>query len=89
MRKGAKAIYAWVAEGGPVNFDKSTVRITAGNLSVMRKLNTSEDQGELVAEFDGVHGWFWRNRGDGNATIILRTKGEYSAVKKCKGYFST
>lgn len=82
MRKGAKAIYAWVAEGGPVNFDKHGEDNGGKFIRYEKKLNTSEDQGELVAEFDGVHGWFWRNRGDGNATIILRTKGEYSAVKK-------
>jgi hypothetical protein len=31
----------------------------------------------LVAAFDGMHGWFRRNRGRQPVTVTLRTSGEY------------
>ena len=34
------------------------------------------EQGDLVAAFDGVHGWFWRNRSAGPVSITLQTRGE-------------
>ena len=36
--------------------------------------------GELVAAFDGSHGWFWRNRTTIPVTITLKTKGEYTEI---------
>ena len=40
------------------------------------------EQGELVAAFDGSHGWFWRNRSGAPVTITLRTEGAYGEVKR-------
>lgn len=40
------------------------------------------DEGVLVAAFNGMHGWFWRNRSDQVVTVILRTSGDYEAVKQ-------
>ncbi len=44
--------------------------------------NTPRQEGELVAAFDGSHGWFWRNRTDRDVKITLRTSGEYTEVKQ-------
>ena len=38
--------------------------------------------GSIHAAFDGKHGWFWRNRSGAPVTITLRTRGEYSEVKR-------
>jgi hypothetical protein len=38
----------------------------------------------LQAAFDGNHGWFWRNRGDGNVTVTLNTRGDYANLKRKK-----
>lgn len=38
-------------------------------------------EGELTAAFTDNHGWFWRNRTDGDLKITLRTVGDYSDVK--------
>jgi len=40
--------------------------------------------GELVACFDGVHGWFWRNRTDQPVAITLKTGGAYLVLKEMK-----
>ena len=40
------------------------------------------DEGAIVAEFDGMHGWFWRNRTNAVVTVTLRTKGDYQELKQ-------
>ncbi len=40
--------------------------------------------GELVACFDGVHGWFWRNRTDQPVAITLETGGAYLVLEEMK-----
>ena len=45
---------------------------------------TSSDTGEFEAEFDGHHGWFWRNRNSEIVTVILETDGEYIQIKRMK-----
>jgi hypothetical protein len=39
--------------------------------------NETTQSGELQAAFDGTHGWFWRNRTNGEVTITLETSGDY------------
>jgi len=40
------------------------------------------DNGTLEAAFDGNHGWFWRNRGKEDITVILKVKGDYIEMKR-------
>ena len=40
------------------------------------------DNGVLVAAFDGMHGWFWQNRGTAPVTLALRTSGDYQELKR-------
>lgn len=80
MEKGAKATYLWFTDGGKANFD------THGdgpgtNYHGYGKGSTERSEGVLTAAFAGNHGWFWRNRTDGDLTITLRTVGDYSDVK--------
>ncbi len=81
MVLGAKAQYSWVVEGGEVNFD------THGDgpgksISYEKGRGVSSDDGVLEAAFTGNHGWYWRNRGKSNVKVILRTRGEYTDIKK-------
>lgn len=81
MAAGAKAQYLWVVEGGEVNFDTHG-DAPGKSISYEKGRAVSSDEGVLEAEFTGNHGWFWRNRGKSNVTVILRTRGDYSAIKK-------
>ena len=81
MAAGAKAQYAWVVEGGEVNFDTHG-DAPGKSISYEKGRGVSSDEGVLEAEFTGNHGWFWRNRGKSNVTVILRTRGDYTAIKK-------
>jgi hypothetical protein len=81
MTEGAKAQYAWVVEGGEVNYDAHG---DGGSRSISYKKGrgASSDEGVLTAAFTGNHGWFWRNRGTADVKLILRTRGEYTEIKK-------
>jgi hypothetical protein len=81
MQEGAVARFAWVSEGGPLNFD------THGDgggqsISYEKGRDVLEDDGELKAAFNGNHGWFFRNRNDNDITLVLRTDGDYGELKR-------
>lgn len=81
MTEGAKAQYKWVVEAGQVNYDAHGDG--GGNsISYKKGRGVSSDEGVLNAAFTGNHGWFWRNRGDSDVKLILRTGGEYTVIKK-------
>ena len=81
MAEGAKAQYAWVVAGGAVNFDTHG-DAPGKSVSYEKGRAVSSDEGVLTAEFTGNHGWFWRNRGQSNVTLILRTRGDYTEIKR-------
>jgi hypothetical protein len=83
MQEGDKALYAWRVQGGVVNFD------THGDgkgrsISYEKGRAVASDEGELVAAFTGNHGWFWRNRGAADVTVLLQTGGQYSDIQRMK-----
>lgn len=83
MNKGEKALYSWTVQGGVVNFDTHGDALGA-SISYEKGRGVASDEGELVAAFTGNHGWFWRNRGDADVTLVLRTGGSYSDIKRVK-----
>ncbi|MBC7784500.1 MAG: transmembrane anchor protein [Burkholderiales bacterium] len=81
MKRNAKTNYSWTVAGGVVNFDMHGDG--GGTEKSYEKGRASPGaKGVLQAAFDGSHGWFWRNRGTSNVTVILKTQGEYSDIKK-------
>jgi len=83
MKEGEKALYAWTVQGGVVNFDTHGDAL-GRSISYEKGRGVANDDGELVAAFTGNHGWFWRNRGDSDVTVILQTGGAYSELKRVK-----
>ncbi|MDO9136137.1 transmembrane anchor protein [Hydrogenophaga sp.] len=83
MTEGSKAQYSWVVEGGEVNFD--THGDAPGNsISYEKGRGVAADEGVLEAAFTGNHGWFWRNRGQADVKVILRTAGDYTDISRRK-----
>ena len=81
MEEGAVARFAWISEGGPINFD--THGDGNGNsISYEKGRGVPEDEGELEAAFTGNHGWFFRNRNDNDVTVVLRINGDYGELKR-------
>jgi len=82
MVKGAKAKFEWFTDGAGVNYDTHADGAGISYHGYSKGTNTPRQEGELVAAFDGSHGWFWRNRTDRDVKITLRTSGEYTDVKQ-------
>ncbi|MEQ8733280.1 MAG: transmembrane anchor protein [Rhodospirillaceae bacterium] len=80
MNKGATANYMWTATD-KVNFDLHA-HANGQNAAYKRGRGAMADEGQFTAEFDGYHGWFWRNRTDADVTITLHTSGEYAELKR-------
>ena len=81
MVQGAKAQYLWVVEGGEVNFDTHGDAL-GKSISYEKGRGVSSDEGVLEAAFTGNHGWYWRNRGKSDVKVILRTRGDYTDIKR-------
>lgn len=81
MAKGAKVNFTWAVEGGVVNFDMHGDG-SGEEISYEKGRAVPGAEGVLEASFDGKHGWFWRNRGKADVTVILKTEGDYADIKR-------
>jgi hypothetical protein len=84
MREGARVDFEWSVQGGVVNFDTHADRPGTPYHGYEKGQRQASDNGVLVAAFDGMHGWFWRNRGTAPVTLTLRTRGDYQELKELK-----
>ncbi len=85
MRKGGRVRYEWNAAGGALNFDTHGDPVNAPKgfyHGYGKGKNEAARRGELVAAFDGKHGWFWRNRSDAPVTLTLHTQGDYAKLER-------
>ncbi len=80
MTEGQTAEYRMLVEGGRVNFD---LHGHGGGQSVTyeKGRGSTGDEGQIVAAFDGEHGWFWRNRDSQPATVTVQVRGEYAEFR--------
>lgn len=81
MKEGNIAEYKMVVEGGRVNFDLHA-HGNGQSTTYEKGRGSTGSEGEIVAEFDGEHGWFWRNRDKTALTVTLQVRGTYSAFKQ-------
>lgn len=83
MKEGEKARFAWTVQGGLVNFDTHGDGL-GRSISYEKGRGVPSDEGELVAAFTGNHGWFFRNRGTADVTLVLLTGGQYQDIKRAQ-----
>jgi hypothetical protein len=79
MEAGDVADYAWVAEGGRINFDLHA-HGDGQSIDYDRGRGATDGEGSIEAPFPGEHGWFWRNRDEADATVTLQLRGAYSEI---------
>jgi hypothetical protein len=86
MKKGSVAKYKWSTNNGALNFNLHGDGYKGMHISTTYKKGrmVNSDSGELIAEFDGYHGWFWRNRNDVAVQVILEANGNYIQMKQMK-----
>lgn len=81
MNEGVAAKFEWFTDGAKANFDTHADR-PGTDYHNYEKGSLARQEGSLTAAFDGNHGWYWRNRSGAPLTITLRTRGEYTEMKK-------
>lgn len=81
MAEGARVQFTWSSSGGAINYDTHADR-PGTPYHGYGKGSDQRVEGELVAAFDGSHGWFWRNRSGEAVTITLQTSGAYTEIKR-------
>ena len=86
MKKGSIAKYNWTTKNGGLNYNLHGDGYKGSQKSISYKKGrmTNSDSGEFKSEFDGYHGWFWRNRNNESVTITLETIGDYILIKQMK-----
>ncbi|MBT5890720.1 MAG: transmembrane anchor protein [Chromatiales bacterium] len=82
MIKLARATYSWTVDTGHVNFDTHGDNAGIDYHNYSKAKAVSGDEGELIAAFDGSHGWFWRNRSNETVNVTLNVSGEFTAMKR-------
>ena len=89
LKKGAVITYTWrvaspAASSIVSEFHGHTNRAPgeAGTLMFYRKANGSGEAGGLVAPFDGVHAWYFRNDSKSPVVIRLSVSGFYELQSK-------
>jgi len=86
MVEGSFAKYEWETKNGGLNYNLHGDGYKGSQKSITYKKGrmTSSDIGEIISEFDGYHGWFWRNRNNSAVTVTLKTMGDYIQIKKLR-----
>jgi hypothetical protein len=85
MTGNSRAQYRWEVTGGVVNYDMHGDSTNAPKdwfVSYKKAQQVAADSGELVAGFNGNHGWYWRNRGSAPVMVRLMTRGTYAGIDK-------
>lgn len=80
MEEGQTVEYRMLVDGGRVNFDMHGHG--GGNSVTYEKgRGSTGDEGQIIAAFNGEHGWFWRNRDGEDVTVTIQVRGEYAEFK--------
>ncbi|MEP3076778.1 transmembrane anchor protein [Maricaulis sp.] len=82
MSAGEIAVYEWTTDRAGLNSDLHGDNPQDAFISYRQGRNEPGDSGEFTAEFDGAHGWFWRNRSDVTVRVTLRARGAYSEFNR-------
>ena len=88
MREGDVAVYTWeagnLAEPGLLTSEFHGHNMPTperpGDLMFYRKAQGAEENGMLVAPFDGDHGWYFLNESGQDIVVELKASGFYEVI---------
>lgn len=85
MDRGSALVFSWHADG-ELYFDLHAENTTvADHEESYAQGSASEQMGAYQAAFNGLHGWFWENRGFDTVTLRLNTSGFYVNATEYRG----
>jgi hypothetical protein len=83
MRAGDQMLYAWKADGElTFEFHGDPKGAAADAYQSYAKGVQAAAEREFEAPFEGVHGWYWRNRTREPVTVRLETRGVYAKISR-------
>ncbi|MEO7363770.1 MAG: hypothetical protein ABI120_25790 [Gemmatimonadaceae bacterium] len=84
MKKGQKAEFIWRANGEGVtyNLHGDGPDAPGGKPFTYKRGESHGEAGEIVAAFDGIHGWAWRNLSEKPVTVTVKAWGQFSNLMK-------
>ena len=86
LAKDQALVFAWQATGEVVSDLHSEPAIgPPGYAESFDQTRGASASGTYIAPFTGLHGWFWENRGEANATVRLETAGYYDRAVEYRG----
>ena len=83
LKTGQMIIFSWQTDSGQVYVDFQGHEPEAGNDFWVRyeeQQSGTTGSGSLAAPFEGEHGWYWLNIGDGPVVITLSLTGYYEKI---------
>ena len=87
MKAGDTLVYSWEVPGVAdpqaflTEFHGHTEPVGGrGDLMFYEKGRGAKANGSLVAPWQGIHGWYWKNNGDAPVVVRLRMAGFYELV---------
>lgn len=88
MQEGDSIVYHWDVEIDlaallTVEFHGHTEREAnePGTVMFYKRHNNGREEGSLVAPFDGIHGWYFRNDSGNDAVVKLSVAGFFTEVE--------
>ncbi len=84
MKRGQRADYEWSTDGGEVAFNLhgEVPNDPSVRAHTYQRGASKGEKGNVIAVFDGVHGWSWRNTSDKPVKVTVKAWGQFSELKK-------
>ncbi|WP_327754249.1 hypothetical protein VVT58_02980 [Sphingobium sp. SJ10-10] len=86
MEKGDSFIFTWKSSG-PIKAEMHGEELNAANdafTDYWKELEIDGGQGDFTAPFGGIHGWYFRNKGETPVTVTVKTVGFYKDLYQPK-----
>ncbi len=83
MNKNENLVFNWEVKGGVAYFDMHGEALDAAGdefTSYWEDDNETNARGAFIAPFDGMHGWYWQNKGSEPIEVHLSTSGFYKEL---------
>jgi hypothetical protein len=79
LEKGESLLFSWQASGAvEYEFHAEPDGAPRGYAQTYDKSRGQQASGTLTAPFPGIHGWYWENTADREATVTLSSAGFYN-----------
>ncbi|MFT4613813.1 MAG: hypothetical protein ACI9NT_000954 [Bacteroidia bacterium] len=79
LNTGAVILFNWQSDGELLyDMHAEPEGAAPGYAETFSKSRASSGTGSYSAPFNGIHGWYWQNRGRQEVTLTLQTQGYFS-----------